>query len=281
MRIVILGAGGLLGRHLAAELRGGTDEVVALPRAECDIAVYDAVLEATRGADRVVNAAAYTDVDGAEGDETAAYRANALGTENVARAAERHGIPLLHVSTDFVFDGEKKTPYDELDAPAPRGIYARSKWAGEELAKAACTRLFLVRVQALYGDGGRNFASRIRALLLENKRFTVDAEREAQPTWVRTAAQRLLTIVRSDAYGTYHVSTRGSTTWAGFAARIAATLGADPAFTPVPTAALATKARRPERSLFHHRMLELRGMGAMPAWEDDLAAYMSSHEARR
>jgi len=282
MKVAIFGAGGLLGRSLVKELEATGDLVTKLPRSACDIGDPRAVLQASRDHDALVNAAAYTDVDGAEGDEHAAYRANALGAENLARAAEQSGATLLHVSTDFVFDGAKPTPYDELDAPAPIGIYGRSKWAGEELAKAACRRLALVRVQALYGDGGRNFASRLRGLLLKKTPFTVDAERQAQPTWVRTAARAIAEILRLGTFGTYHVSSRGRTSWAGFAERMAAGLGlpVEGAFTAVPTAALATKATRPVRALFSHRLTELRGIAPLPTWEEDLARYLAAVEGR-
>lgn len=281
MKIVVLGAGGLLGRAVVRELEGGADEIAALPRAACDIADRGAVAAALSGAALVINAAAYTDVDGAETDEDAAYRANALGPEVVAREAERRGIALVHVSTDFVFDGAQDRPYDELDTPAPIGVYGRSKWAGEELAKAACRRLFLVRVQALYGEGGRNFASKIPALLLQNKPFRVDREREAQPTRVRTAARKIVAIARGEAFGTYHVSSRGRTTWAGFASFVADALGVAPSFEAVPTRDLATKATRPPRALFSHRLLELRGLGAMPSWEEDARDYLSTIERAR
>ena len=103
----------------------------------------------------IINCAAFTNVDGAESDEAGAYRANALGAENVARAARALGATLVHVSTDFVFDGAQAEPYDEFERPNPQSIYARSKWAGEELARARRRELFLVRVQGLYGAGGR------------------------------------------------------------------------------------------------------------------------------
>src|SRR5262249_5876915 len=135
MKIVVLGAGGLLGRHVVEELEHvGGAEGLALPRAQCDSGDAETVRARTEGARLIVNCAACTNVDGAEKDEEGAYRINALGAENVARAAAAHRAKLVHVSTDFVFDGAQREPYDEFARPNPLSIYARSKWAGEQLA---------------------------------------------------------------------------------------------------------------------------------------------------
>ncbi len=274
MKIVVVGAGGLLGRHVVQELRASDQDVVPLTREECDITDLEAVLSLTRGADRIVNCAAYTNVEAAESNDEAAYRANALGPENLARAADRHGSALVHVSTDFVFDGQKEAPYDELDRPAPIGVYARSKWAGEVLARQVTRSVFVVRVQGVYGDGGRNFASRLRDLLCAGTPLRIDGERQVQPTWARTAARQVLAIARTDLFGTYHVSARGKTTWADFAQKLASRLGVPSTCTSVPTEGLPSKAVRPKNSLFLHRMIELRGLDRMPTWQDDLDAYL-------
>ncbi len=274
----MLGAGGLVGRHVVAALGRSGDEVLALSRRDCDIADLGAVVGATRGADRIVNCAAYTDVEAAESNEDAAYRVNALGTECLARAAERHGAALVHLSTDFVFDGTKSTPYDELDEPHPLGVYARSKWAGERLAREVTRRLFVVRVQGVFGEGGKNFASRIPDLVAFHKAFSADGERHVQPTWARTLASQILTIGRTELFGTYHVSTKGKATWAEVAEHVATRLGAPSTCTSVPTAALSTRAVRPKNSLFSHRMLALRGLDRMPTWQEDVDAYLATRK---
>jgi dTDP-4-dehydrorhamnose reductase len=278
MKVAVLGVGGLLGRYVVEEL-GGRD-VIALDRAACDLAHRADVEERTAGAQVIVNCAAYTNVDGAEREEEAAYRANALGAENAARAALRHGAVLVHLSTDFVFDGVQREPYDELDRPNPLSIYARSKWAGEELVARVGGRVFLVRVQALYGAGGRNFASKLRVLVRDGKPLTLDAERRVQPTWARAAARQIVRLVDSDACGTYHVSCGGETTWAAFARHLAERLGVAPNWKEVPTAALQSAAARPPNCLFRRRMLGLRGLDVMPDWRLALDEYLTEEAAR-
>jgi dTDP-4-dehydrorhamnose reductase len=278
LKVIVLGAGGLLGRHLVEELADAN--VVPLTRADCDISRLDEVCAKTAGAALILNCAAFTNVDGAEKDEESSYRANALGAENVARAAAARGARLVHVSTDFVFDGAQAEPYDEFAAPNPQSIYARSKWAGERLAQAAHRELFVVRVQGLYGAGGANFSSKLRQLVLDGKPLKLDGERRVQPTWARAAARQIITLARGDGYGTYHVSCKGETTWAGFATRLAARLGVPPCWQVVRTDELAAPAKRPPNCLFHHRMVALRGCDQLPTWEQAQDDYLAEETAR-
>jgi dTDP-4-dehydrorhamnose reductase len=278
VKVVVLGAGGLLGRHIVdalAPVGDNTLEVMALERRRCDVTHADELLTKTANAALIVNCAAFTNVDGAEADEDGAYRINALGAENVARAAAHHGAKLVHVSTDFVFDGGQVEPYDEFAVPRPLSVYARSKWAGEKLAERALAELFVVRVQGLYGRGGANFASKLRQLVLEGKTLKLDGQRRVQPTWARAAALQILKLAETEHYGTYHVSCGGETTWAGFAARLAEKLSVTPRWQTVGTAELAAPARRPVNCVFRHRMLALRELDIMPTWEQAQDGYLA------
>lgn len=273
MKAVVLGAGGLLGRHVVEELSG--DEAVACDRRACDIADLSTVRRVLGGADVVINCAAFTHVDAAETQEDDAYRINALGAENVARAAAEARARCVHISTDFVFDGAQHRPYDEFDDPKPISAYGRSKRAGEILVQRVGGSLFLVRVQGLYGAGGANFSSKLRDLVLARKPLRLDRERRVQPTWARAAARQIVRLARGDAYGTYHVSCDGETTWAGFARVLCERLGIAPTSEEVPTLALAAPAPRPPNCLFQRRMLGLRGLDIMPDWRGALDEYLA------
>ena len=281
MSTVVLGAGGLLGRHVVEELTAAGEQAAAFARAECDITRDAEVRRAVGRASLVINCAAFTNVDGAEADEEGAWRINALGAENVARACADAEARLVHISTDFVFDGAQVEPYDEFAAPNPLSIYARSKWAGEKLAACALSELFVVRVQGLYGAGGANFSSKLRQLVRDGKPLKLDGERRVQPTWARAAARQILALARSQApFGTYHVSCTGETTWAGFAARLAERLGVEPRWSVVRSDELAAPARRPPNCVFRHRMLALRGLLELPSWQEAQDQYLAE-EARR
>ncbi len=274
----MLGAGGLLGRHIVEELAG--HPVRALVRRACDISDLAQVREGTRDVDVVINCAAYTNVDGAEAEPDAAYRANALGAENAARAALESNARLLHISTDFVFDGAQADPYDEFSAPNPLSVYARSKWAGEELVARRGGSSILIRVQGLYGAGGGNFSSKLRDLLLAGKSLKLDCERRVQPTGARAAARQIVRLASSDAIGTYHVSCAGETTWAGFARVLAERLGLPQSWAEIPTRELQATAARPPNCVFQHRMLALHGFGPMPTWQVALDEYLAEAAAR-
>ena len=271
MRIAVLGAGGLLGGHVVQELR--SHDVVALPRAACDIGSRSSVTAATVGCQVIVNCAAYTNVDGAETDASA-YRVNAVGAENAARAARQHDALLIHVSTDFVFDGAAAEPYDEWSVPNPISQYGRSKWAGEELIRAVGGRWAIARVQGLYGAGGRNFSSRLYELLSARKSLTLDRQRRVQPTWARSAARSLVELAEHDAAGIFHLSCGGETTWAGFARELCRLCDITPDFKEVLSDELKMPAARPPNCLFTARMLAAHGLPSLPEWPIALAQYV-------
>jgi dTDP-4-dehydrorhamnose reductase len=278
---VILGARGTLGQSLAVELpRAGWTVVVAADRATCDLrdpaAIRGLVARFDGRPGVVFNAAAYTDVDRAEGEGDLAFAVNAIAAEELARATHAAGATLLHYSTDFVFDGTLERSYDEFDVPTPQGVYARSKRAGEVLAAAATPRLFTVRVGCLYGRNGRNFPSTIVRRLRAGETIRADRERAGSPTWVRDVARVSAALARTESYGTYHCTSQGETSWADFARFAATKLGLpESRVEGLPTSALPMKAARPRRSILDNRMLRARGLDTMPTWQDAALAFIA------
>lgn len=277
MRVLVTGAAGMLGRDVQLALDGRT--VTALGRADLDITDLAATLDAVEGHDAVVNTAAYTRVDDAEGDEDAAYAVNAIGAENLATAARRHGARLLQVSTDYVFDGEATVPYAEDDPVDPRSAYGRTKAAGERLALAAHPEgTSIVRTAWLYGEHGPNFARTMLRLAGERDSWAVVDDQFGQPTWSRDLAARLVEMIDGQApAGIYHGTNAGSTTWFGFAQAILRESGLDPdRITRTDSASFVRPAPRPSYSVLGHDGWAKAGLAPLRSWDEALAEAVRS-----
>jgi dTDP-4-dehydrorhamnose reductase len=281
VRVIVTGAGGQLGHDLLALLN--TPDAVGLTHAELDIAdaaaVDDAV--ASHRPDVVINAAAWTDVDGAEADEAGAMAVNRDGAANFAAACVRHNAALVHVSTDYVFDGTGTTPYDE-DAPiAPRSAYGRSKAAGERAVIDAGGPFYVVRTAWLYGAGGRNFVRTMARLARGDKPVTVVEDQHGAPTWTRDLAAGLLELVdKRPTPGIYHATSAGETSWFAFAQAIFSEVGADPArVEPVPTSAFPRPAPRPAYSVLSGKRWAAAGLTPLPHWRDALKIAVATEGA--
>jgi dTDP-4-dehydrorhamnose reductase len=280
VRAVIFGAGGMLGQALAAGLPGaGYTLAGALGRKECDIgdaAMVRGRLEAL-GPDVVFNPAAYTNVDGAEDHPDEAHRANAVGPENVARACAALGARMVHYSTDFVFDGERETPYDEDAAPSPQSVYARTKLEGDRRVLAACPQAYVLRVGCLYGQGGRNFPSTILRRLRAGEPVRADGDRLASPTWVVPVVAVSAALARTGAYGLFHATSDGATTWADFARFIARGAGLpEDRVQAVPYGDLPLKAARPRRAILENRRLKSLDLDTLGDWQTQARAYLAT-----
>jgi dTDP-4-dehydrorhamnose reductase len=275
---LVFGARGTLGRALCEELERRSWRVVPVGHGDCDLrdeGRVRALCLDTRPT-VVFNAAAYTDVDRAEAEPELAYAVNTEGAGAVARAAAGAELPVVHYSTDFVFDGELERQYDERDPPSPQGVYARSKAAGDERVAAVNPRHFVLRVGCLYGSGGRNFPSTIVRRLRGGETIRADGERRGSPTWVREVARVSAELALTDHHGLYHCTSQGETTWADFAHRAAAALGVPASrVVAVPSASIALKAARPRRAILDNRRLRERGLDSLSSWQDALTDFIA------
>ncbi|QIB34478.1 dTDP-4-dehydrorhamnose reductase [Ancylobacter pratisalsi] len=257
--ILLLGAGGQLGREVVALAEERAVALTALDRAGLDIADAAAIERVIGQArpDIVINAAAYTAVDRAESEPELATAINATAPGLIAQACARHGAALLHVSTDYVFDGTKPSAYVESDAIAPLGVYGASKAAGEGAVREALDMHVILRTSWVYGPHGGNFLKTMLRLAGERDRLTVVADQHGCPTATRDIAEALFTA--ADAFragtavpGTYHFAGSGATSWHGFAteivARAARHTGRLPEVAAITTAEYPTPARRPANS---------------------------------
>jgi len=257
--ILLFGANGQLGQEMVRASSARKMSLVALSHAEADIADANAVREAIarHKPALVVNAAAYTKVDLAETDVEAARRGNDIGPALLGEACAAAGIPLVHVSTDYVFDGTKPTAYVESDAVSPASSYGRSKEVGERAIRARAPRHVILRTSWVYSEFGHNFLKTILRLAATRDELRIVADQRGCPTSTLDLAEAVLSIAPrliagEDVWGTYHFAGSGVTTWHGFASRIVAAqtpfTGRSPRVTPITTAEYPLPAPRPANS---------------------------------
>src|SRR5688572_16548000 len=236
MRVLVTGAGGMLGRALSERLQGA-HTLYLWGREEADLTDEAQVRTAARGIafDAVVHAAAMTDVDGCETDPERALRVNRDGTRHVAALARERAAALVYVSTDYVFDGAKRSPYLEEDPTGPLNVYGRSKLEGERAAAASGARSLVVRTSWLFGPGGKNFVDTIASKLERGESLRVVDDQKGSPTYTRDLAHAIELLLRRGATGVVHATNAGTTTWHGLAREIARVLGSDAPIAPVST----------------------------------------------
>ncbi|CAG0946696.1 dTDP-4-dehydrorhamnose reductase [Anaerolineae bacterium] len=277
MRIAITGGRGQLGRELTRAL-SANHEIIVLDLPECDITQRQEIdYIAGLAPDVVIHAAALTDVDGCARDPLAAYRANALGTQNVALACQLMNALMVYLSTNEVFDGAKDSPYLELDLPRAINPYGASKLAGERIVQMLLNRFYIVRIAWLFAPGGNNFPKKIVEVARQNGRLAVVTDEIANPTYAPDLARALAQLIETRHYGIYHLTNEGATSRYDFTIEILKRAGL--AQTPVAPITLADYKRdsTPPRNgaLANIIAAEMLGIKLRP-WQDALEAYFKS-----
>jgi dTDP-4-dehydrorhamnose reductase len=277
MRILITGANGQLGTELQRVLTAETLLLADLPGFDLRNAdVEPFVVEAKP--DVIIHAGAYTDVDGAELDPEAALKINADGTERVARAAAQVSARLIYISTDYVFDGTKRTPYLENDPPNPLSAYGKSKLEGERRALAHSPNALVVRTSWLYGPQGKNFVKTMMRLAMEQPELRVVADQRGCPTNATDLARALAQMLKEDIRGIVHATGTGDCTWYEFASAIVSAMGRHNPVRPITTAEAGRRAARPSYSVLANRVLKQSGI-ILPPWRDSLVQFVKSATA--
>lgn len=274
MRVTIFGATGLLGKALMREWQG--DEVVGLGSKDADIRSQEQVTEAIllHRPEWVVLAAAYTDVDGCETHSQLAFDVNCQGAVNVAKACAQENVPLLFLSTDYVFDGTKRAPYEIDDPICPQTVYGKSKAAAEAEIRQAHPEFCILRTSWVFGVGGKCFPSTILQLAESRSELDVVNDQRGAPTYTIDLARAIMQLCRKDARGIVHATNRGNCTWFDFASEIVAGAKLTTRVRPTSSAEFVRLAKRPGYSVLSLQSLEKYGL-EMPNWQDALGRYLA------
>ncbi|MFQ5510243.1 MAG: dTDP-4-dehydrorhamnose reductase [Candidatus Krumholzibacteriia bacterium] len=285
MTIVIFGGDGQLGSDLRQALSAG--DVVPVGHEDADIVDANAVAGAVAGArpQWVINSAAMTHVDRCEEEDVRAFEINALGARNVAVAARSHGARIVHISTDYVFDGSKGEPYVEEDLPRPISAYGLSKLAGEMFVRTLHPEHYIIRTSGLYGlhrcrGKGTNFVDTMLRLSRERDVLRVVSDEVLTPTFSHDLAQQIRVMIEENPpYGIYHATNLGQCSWHEFAAEIFRLAGSGARLEETTAAEWKAPARRPACSVLKNAALEGAGIQSMPDWKDALRRYLEARPA--
>lgn len=289
MKVLITGMSGMLGVDLYQTLREDYD-VLGVdtrdfpappfpPINKIDITDFKATKELfyRLAPHFVIHSAAYADVDGCEENPDRAYKVNALGTHNIALICQKLDIPLLYVSTDFVFRGDKETPYTEFDEPDPMNIYGKSKLAGENYLKSFLSRYFIVRTSWLYGKWGKNFVATILRSAREKSTLRVVDDQIGSPTYSKDLSQQIRKLVESELYGIYHITNSGRCSWHQFARKIVELAQIrEVKVIPITSEELARHAPRPKFSVLDNYCLRLSLRNEMREWREALKDFLEN-----
>ncbi len=284
MIILVAGANGQLGSELRKffekrPLAGGN--VLFVDREQLDITDSAAVQKffAESKIDYCINAAAYTNVEKAEDEREVAHAVNVTGAENIARACVKSNTIFFHISTDFVFDGKKSTPYSEENEPHPLGAYGMTKYEGELVVQEQCPKSFIIRTSWLYSSYGGNFVKTILRLCKERESLPVVADQYGSPTYARDLAEALFLMIESceekktildDLFGIYHYANDGEVTWFEFAQKICELAGLHCTLQPIPASEYPSKVIRPAYSVLSTKKIQKIFSIAIPDWDESL-----------
>ena len=293
-KILITGAEGQLGSELV-EVLSDDYKVIAVDKEDFDISEFKAVtnfLTSSRP-DVIIHCSAFTDVDACESEKEKAFKVNGIGTRNLAITATKLDSKFFYISTDYVFDGQKKGPYFEYDNTNPKSIYGLSKLLGENFVKEQLSKFFILRIGWLYGKNGKNFAKTMLDLAGNKKEIKVVGDQIGSPTWTLDIIRQIKKLMPTDFYGTYHCTSQGSCSWFDFAVEIFKLMGYkeknkdDNLLTfenedgksfdlkKVTSQEFKTDARRPRNSVLDNYMLKIQDLDIMPHWKESLTTFIN------
>ena len=282
MKVAVIGANGQLGTDVVKAFSKKSDEVISLTHADIDLASMDSVSTRIRGLkpDVIVNTAAMHHVENCEKDPVLAFAVNGIGSRNLAIAANEMNAILIHVSTDYVFDGAKQSPYVESDAPHPLNVYGNTKLSGEHFVRSIAAKYFVLRTSAIYGKspcrakGGLNFIELMLKFARERGEVRVVDSEFVTPTPTIEIAQQIVALSRSDVYGLYHGTAEGSCSWHEFAKEIFALTNTPVKLHVAGPNEFPAKVPRPTYSVLENRGLKAHALSVYRPWRDGLREYL-------
>lgn len=281
MKVLVTGVKGQLGHDVVDELEKRNHIPVGVDIDEMDITDHKSVSKVFSEVipDGVIHCAAYTAVDAAENNIEVCRKVNAYGTENIARACKELDIPMIYISTDYVFDGQGIRPWEPDDERNPLNIYGQTKYEGELAVQQNLDKYFIVRIAWVFGKNGKNFVKTMLNLGMTHDRLTVVNDQIGSPTYTYDLARLLVDMIESDKYGIYHATNEGFCSWYDFACEIFKQAGMDHVtVTPVDSSAYPSKAKRPSNSRMSKDELTENGFKKLPEWQDALKRYFKDNE---
>jgi len=286
MNVAVIGAKGQLGSDVVCAFAAQGDTVTALMHSDIELSRMESIKTCLgkQPLDVVVNTAAMHQVEKCEQEPAEAYAVNATGTRDLALATRELGVVLVHVSTDYVFDGSKSAPYLEDDAPLPLNVYGNSKLAGEYFARTRNPRHFVLRTSALYGKhpcrakAGLNFVDLMLKLARERGRVRVVDDEFVTPTSTAELAKQIVVLSRCDAYGLYHATAEGKCSWYEYAKEIFQLTDTDVRLEVATSAEFPAKVPRPSYSVLENHALKIHGLNGFSSWHEGLREYLGVRE---
>ena len=275
MKILITGSNGMLGHDLIEALKDNHELVLTTSRT-LDITDKEQVFDfiSQNKPDIVINSAAYTDVDGCEENQDLAYSINGEGVKNLAFACREADSALLHISTDYIFNGENTRPWVEDDEIGPISVYGKSKLKGEQAILEILDKFFIVRTAWLYGVNGRNFPKTMLELAENHSQITVVYDEVGTPTYTPDLAKAISQLIETEHYGIYHITNSGSCSWCEFASYIFEITGTDVKVIPVTASEFARPAPRPHYSVLENKNWISKGFKPLRSYKDAIKEYV-------
>ncbi|MDD1504947.1 dTDP-4-dehydrorhamnose reductase [Lysinibacillus sp. CNPSo 3705] len=279
MKIMVTGANGQLGQELVKQLSNSQHDLYAFTKQELDISNIEQVTTICNNVqpDIIINAAAYTNVDGAETNRELAFQVNATGQRNLAVAAEKIGAKICYISTDYVFNGQADSPYNEYMNVEPLGVYGQSKYAGEFLTQTLSTKYFIVRTAWVYGEFGPNFVKTMLKLAEEKTEIGVVHDQIGSPTYTVDLAEFLIELVQTEKYGIYHCTNNGTCSWYEFAKAIFNIANKNVIVNPLTSEQFPRPAKRPAYSVLGDLALKINGFTPRRHWKAALYEYINKN----